>query len=292
MVLLFVMLGEFNMIDNDRGYRLKNSLIIPNIGLGTWHIKEQEIIDKMIYNAYQAGYRHIDTASKYQNEKLIGNTIKKYNIDRKSLFLTSKLWKDDKGYERTLKAVEQIINNLQTDYLDLLLIHWPMTSENWKELNIETWKAFEKLYKEKKVRAIGVSNFMVQHLEALLPNIEIFPMVNQIEFHPGFMQKETLEYCANKNIIVEAWSPLGSGKIFDNDVLKELSIKYDKSIAQICIRWCLQNNVIPLPKSTNKERIIENISVYDFSITEEDMNKIDLLPCFCYSGLNPNIVYS
>ena len=292
MVLLFVMIGEFNMMDNDRGYRLKNGLIIPNIGLGTWHIKEQEIIDKMIYNAYQAGYRHIDTASKYQNEKLIGNAIKKYNIDRTGLFLTSKLWKDDKGYERTLKAVEQILNNLQTDYLDLLLIHWPMTSENWKELNIETWKAFEELYKEKKVKAIGVSNFMVQHLEALLPNIEIFPMVNQIEFHPGFMQKETLEYCADKNIIVEAWSPLGSGKIFDNDVLKELSIKYNKSIAQICIRWCLQNNVIPLPKSTNKERIIENISVYDFSITEEDMNKIDLLPCFCYSGLNPNIVYS
>lgn len=280
------------MIDNDRRYRLKNGLIIPNIGLGTWHIKEQEIIDKMIYNAYQAGYRHIDTASKYQNEKLIGNAIKKYNIDRKSLFLTSKLWKDDKGYERTLKAVEQILNNLQTDYLDLLLIHWPMTSENWKELNIETWKAFEKLYKEKKVRAIGVSNFMVQHLEALLPNIEIYPMVNQIEFHPGFMQEETLKYCMERNIVIEAWSPLGSGKIFDNDILKELSIKYDKSIAQICIRWCLQNNVIPLPKSTNKERIIENISVYDFSITEEDMNKIDLLPCFCYSGLNPNIVYS
>lgn len=280
------------MIDNDRRYRLKNGLIIPNIGLGTWHIKEQEIIDKMIYNAYQAGYRHIDTASKYQNEKLIGNAIKKYNIDRKSLFLTSKLWKDDKGYERTLKAVEQILNNLQTDYLDLLLIHWPMTSENWKELNIETWKAFEKLYKEKKVRAIGVSNFMVQHLETLLPNIEIYPMVNQIEFHPGFMQEETLKYCMERNIVVEAWSPLGSGKIFDNDILKKLSIKYDKSIAQICIRWCLQNNVIPLPKSTNKERIIENISVYDFSITEEDMNKIDLLPCFCYSGLNPNIVYS
>ena len=280
------------MIDNDRRYRLKNGLIIPNIGLGTWHIKEQKIIDKMIYNAYQAGYRHIDTASKYQNEKLIGNAIKKYNIDRKSLFLTSKLWKDDKGYERTLKAVEQILNNLQTDYLDLLLIHWPMTSENWKELNIETWKAFEKLYKEKKVRAIGVSNFMVQHLETLLPNIEIYPMVNQIEFHPGFMQEETLKYCMERNIVVEAWSPLGSGKIFDNDILKELSIKYDKSIAQICIRWCLQNNVIPLPKSTNKERIIENISVYDFSITEEDMNKIDLLPCFCYSGLNPNIVYS
>lgn len=286
------MIGEFNMINKDCGYKLKNGLIIPNIGLGTWHIKDQEIIDDMIYTAYQAGYRHIDTASKYQNEKLIGNTIKKYNLDRTNLFLTSKLWKDDKGYEKTLKAVEQILNNLQTDYLDLLLIHWPMTSENWKELNIETWKAFEELYKEKKVKAIGVSNFMVQHLEALLPNIEIFPMVNQIEFHPGFMQEETLKYCANKNIIIEAWSPLGSGKIFDNNILKELSIKYNKSIAQICIRWCLQNNVIPLPKSINKKRIIENISVYDFSITEEDMNKIDLLPCFCYSGLNPNIVYT
>ena len=272
------------MINKNCGYKLNNGLIIPNIGLGAWYIKDQKIIDDMIYNAYQAGFRHIDPASKYQNEKLIGNAIKKYNIDRANIFLTSKLWKDDKGYEKTLKAVVQILNNLQTDYLDLLLIHWPMTSENWKELNIEMWKAFEKLYKEKKVRAIGVSNFMVQHLEALLPNIEIYPMVNQIEFHPGFMQEETLKYCMERNIVVEAWSPLGSGKIFDNVILKELSVKYNKSIAQICIRWCLQNKVIPLPKSTNKERIDENISVYDFSITDEDMNKINTLPCFCNFG--------
>lgn len=288
----YLIRGEFNMTSNNKEYQLNNGLTIPNIGLGTWHIKDQNIIDEMIYNAYQAGYRHIDTASKYQNEKLIGNTIKKYNIDRTTLFITSKLWKDDKGYEKTLKAVEQILSNLQTNYLDLLLIHWPMTTENWKELNIETWKAFEKLYTQKKVRSIGVSNFMVQHLEALLPNIEIYPMVNQIEFHPGFMQRETLKYCADKKIAAEAWSPLGSGKIFDNEVLKELSIKYNKSIAQICIRWCLQNDVIPLPKSTNKDRIKENISVYDFSITEDDMNKINTLPCFCYSGLNPNIIYN
>ena len=228
-------------------YKLSNNIEIPNIGLGTWHIKEQKLIDSMIYNSYNYGYRHIDTASKYQNEVFIGNAIRKYKLNRKEIFLTSKLWNNDKGYYQTLKAFDKTLNNLQTDYLDLYLIHWPMTSDNWIELNIETWKAFEKLYKDKKIRAIGVSNFMPNHFESLMPFIDIPPMVNQIEFHPGYMQKEALEYCKKHNIIIEGWSPLGSGNILDNLRLKKIAEKYKVSTAQLCIKWCIANKVIPLP---------------------------------------------
>lgn len=172
---------------------LSNNLPFPSIGLGTWHIKDQNAIDTMILNSYNAGYRLIDTASKYDNENLIGNAIKKYNLNRSELFITSKIWKSDKGYYNVLKAFDRTLNNLQTDYLDLYLIHWPMTSDNWKELNIDTWKALEYLYNTHKVKTIGVSNFMPQHLDALLPYVNITPMINQIEFHPGFMQISTIE---------------------------------------------------------------------------------------------------
>lgn len=270
---------------------LSNNLHFPSIGLGTWHIKDQSTIDTMILNSYNAGYRLIDTASKYDNENLIGNAIKKYNLNRSELFITSKIWKDDKGYYNVLKAFDRTINNLQTDYLDLYLIHWPMTSDNWEELNIDTWKALEYLYNTHKVKAIGVSNFMPQHLDALLPYVNIMPMINQIEFHPGFTQISTIKYCQEKNIQIEAWSPLGSGNIFSNKILQNLSIKYKKTIAQICLRWALQNNVIPLPKSTNLNRIKENINIYNFSIDDNDMKVINSIPSFCYSGLNPNIIY-
>ena len=161
-------------------------------------------------------------------------------------------------------------------------------SKYWEEINWDTWKALEKLYNEGKVRAIGVSNFLVQHLESLRRQISILPMVNQIEFHPGFMQKDTLEYCRKNNIIVEAWSPLGSGKMLDNSELKKIAEKYNKSIAQICIKWCLQNNVLPLPKSTHYNRIQENIDINNFNICDEDMKTINTMPYFASSGLDPN----
>ena len=272
--------------------KLYNGVKIPEIGFGTWHIKDENLLEYSLKSALENGYTHIDTATKYCNEEFIGNTLKKLNIPRERLFITSKVWNTDKGYNQTLKAFNKTLEKLKTDYLDLYLIHWPMTSKNWKEDNIETWKAFEKLYKEGKVKAIGTSNFLVSHLESLKKYINILPMVNQIEFHPGFMQIETVNYCRNNNIVIEAWSPLGSGKMLDNEKLKQIAKKYKKSVAQICIRWCLQNNVIPLPKSTNKNRIKENIDVYNFLISDDDMNYINSMPFFSWSGLTPNVIFS
>ena len=270
---------------------LYNGVKVPEIGFGTWHIKDEKTLENSIGCALESGYNHIDTASKYCNEEFIGNTLKKLKIPRDEIFITSKLWNTDKGYNQTIKAFNETLKRLKTDYLDLYLIHWPMTSKNWKEDNIETWKAMEMLYKQGKIKAIGVSNFLVQHLEALLKEIDIPPIINQIEYHPGFMQKETVEYCKKNNIIVEAWSPLGSGSMLDNEQLKDIANKYNKSVAQICIKWCLQNGIVPLPKSTNKNRIKENINVYNFTISTEDMNFINSMECFATSGLNPNKIF-
>ena len=270
---------------------LNNNIFIPNIGFGTWHIKDSTLLEKSIISAIKLGYRHIDTASKYGNEEFIGNTLKKYNIPRNEVFITSKVWNNDKGYDNTIRAFERSLQNLQNDYLDLYLIHWPMTSDNWEKINWSTWKALEKLYEEGKVRAIGVSNFLVPHLESLKKRITILPMVDQIEFHPGFIQKDTIDYCIKNNIVVEAWSPIGYGKMLNNVELQRIAKKYNKSVAQICIKWCLQNNVLPLPKSTHYERIKENIDIYNFDISSEDMKFINSMPYFAGSGLNPNIIF-
>ena len=274
-----------------RRLKLYNGIEIPEIGFGTWHIKDEKELEFSIKTAVENGYTHIDTASKYKNEELIGNTIEKYNIPREKLFITSKLWNEDKGYDNTIKAFQETLDRLKTDYLDLYLIHWPMTADNWEELNAETWRAFEDLYKMGKVKAIGVSKFMIQHMESLRKTANIFPMVDQIEFHPGMMQKEILEYCRNNNIVVEAWSPLGSGRMLDNEDLKRIADKYKKSVAQICVRWCVQNNVIPLPKSTHLERIKDNIDIYDFIISDEDMEYINNMEYFAGSGLTPNKIF-
>lgn len=274
-----------------RRLKLYNGIEIPEIGFGTWHIKDEKELEFSIKTAVENGYTHIDTASKYKNEELIGNTIEKYNIPRENLFITSKLWNEDKGYDNTIKAFQETLDRLKTDYLDLYLIHWPMTADNWEELNAETWRAFEDLYKMGKVKAIGVSNFMIQHMESLRKTANILPMVDQIEFHPGMMQKEILEYCRNNNIVVEAWSPLGSGRMLDNEDLKRIADKYKKSVAQICVRWCVQNNVIPLPKSTHLERIKDNIDIYDFIISDEDMEYINNMEYFAGSGLTPNKIF-
>lgn len=265
--------------------KLRNGIDIPSIGFGTSLIEGEECILN-IKQALETGYRHIDTASVYKNECYIGKAIKESSVSRKEIFITSKVWKDSMGYENTIISFNKSLENLQLDYIDLFLIHWPRNND--KNLNIETWKALEDLYKQKKVRAIGVSNFLKHHLEIILDNCQIAPMVDQLEYHPGLTREETIQFCRENNIVVEAWAPLGKGKMLQNKELIEISKKYNKSVAQLCIKWCLQNQVIPLPKSTNLNRMIENQSVYDFKISEQDMNFINNMKFFAGSDMDPN----
>ncbi len=278
-----------NMADT---YILSNGVKIPAIGFGTWQTPDGESAINAVKEAIKAGYRLIDGASVYGNEKSVGKGIKESDISREELFITSKVWNTERGYASTLKAFEKTLSDLGLDYLDLYLIHWPASSrqfENWEEINIETWQAMIELYKGGKVRSIGVSNFLPHHLKALL-STEITPMVNQIEYHPGYMQKETVDFCTSNKILVEAWSPLGTGRLLSNPDLIQIAEKYNKSTAQICIRWCLQNKTLPLPKSVTPSRIIENLQVFDFEINQEDMQTINQLPYIGGSGLHPDEV--
>lgn len=274
-------------------YKLKNGVTVPQVGFGTWQIKEGELAFNAVSTALEVGYRHIDTAAVYGNEVSVGKAINQSNLKREEIFVTSKLWNSDRGYEETLKAFEVSLKKLNLEYMDMYLLHWPANAkqfDNWRDINASSWKALEKLYEEGKVKAIGVSNFMKEHLEALLPIATIKPMVNQIEFHPGFMQEDTIALCEKESILIEAWSPLGSGKMLDNEVLIAIAKKYNVSVAQLCIRWVLQKGHLPLPKSVTPERIKNNLDVYGFIISDEDVNRIDALPYIGGSGLNPSEV--
>lgn len=274
-------------------FKLHNDVKIPSIGFGTWQIPDGEAARNAIKTAVNTGYRHIDAAAIYANEKGVGTGIKECGLERNELFVTSKVWNTERGYETTLKAFEKTLEDLQLDYLDLYLIHWPASSHqfnNWRKINADTWKAMEQLYDDGKIRAIGVSNFMENHLEALLENAKIKPMVNQIEYHPGCMQDTCVRFCTENNIQIEGWSPLGRAKVLDNDLLKEIAHAYHKSVAQVCIRWALQNNILPLPKSTTPERIKENYTVFDFEISEGDMKSINQMENFGGSGLHPDTI--
>lgn len=256
---------------------LYNGILMPEIGFGTWKAPTGEVTVEAVKAAIEYGYTHIDCAAIYRNEKEVGLGIKESNVDRKNLFITSKLWNDVRGYQETIDAFNQTLSDLQLDYLDLYLIHWPRPvkyHDNYIEKNIESWKAMEDLYKQGKIKAIGVSNFKVHHMEEIMKNCEIKPMVNQIEFHPSCLEKEIRDFCKKENIVVTGYSPLANGKVFECKELVEFSEKYGVSIAQLCIRYALQHNVIPLVKSVTKERIKANLNV-NFVISDEDMEKID-----------------
>ncbi len=266
---------------------LSNGVQIPSIGFGSWQSPEGSLTEAAIKTALECGFRHIDAAAIYGNEVSVGNGIKASHVKREDIFITSKVWNSEHGYETTLAAFEKTINDLQVDYLDLYLIHWPNPKQFrdcYVEKNIETWKAFEKLYKEGKVRAIGVSNFFPYHIEEILPSISIAPMVNQIEYHPSSLKAETIAYCRKNNILVEGYSPMANGKVFAVKELNDIASKYHKTVSQVVLRWCMQNDVVPLSKSITPERIKENFDVFDFELAQEDMRTIDAITTCKGSG--------
>nr|WP_291123524.1 aldo/keto reductase [Flavobacterium sp. UBA6046] len=270
---------------------LNNGNKIPIVGFGTYKSKEQEGIES-VRCALSNGYRLIDTAAIYGNEEVVGKGIKASGVSREDLFITTKLWRESLGYQSTKKEFEKSLNRLNLDYIDLYLIHWPANAKNyvnWQKTNSDTWRAMEELQAEGKIKSIGVSNFFEEHLEALFQTANLIPSINQIEFHPGYWQQELVEYCKRQNIVVESWSPLARGKVFGNEVLEAISNKHNKSVSQVCLRWIIQHDVIVIPKSTSPKRIEENINLFDFELSTEEMELINNLPEMGFSGELPNI---
>ncbi|MFX0010664.1 MAG: aldo/keto reductase [Candidatus Hermodarchaeota archaeon] len=251
--------------------KLNNGVSMPILGLGTWNLRGKEASRAILW-ALEIGYRHIDTASMYGNEKTIGEALKESKIPRDEIFITTKVWTSDQGYENTLVAFDKSRELLNLDYIDLYLIHWPVTG-----LRSTTWKALEKLYDLGHVRAIGVSNFIIRHLEELKENLEVIPAVNQVEFSPFLYQKELMEYCKSKSIFLESYCPLTRTRKFNNPTLAAIGQKHSKTPAQVLIRWGLQHDIITIPKSGDKKHLTENADVFDFSLDESDMKKLDNL---------------
>ncbi|MFJ8356720.1 aldo/keto reductase [Bacillus paramycoides] len=251
---------------------LHNGVKMPWFGLGVFKVEDgSEVIDS-VKAAIKNGYRSIDTAAIYKNEEGVGQAIRESGIPREELFITSKVWNSDQGYELTLQAFETTLEKLGLEYLDLYLVHWPV-----KGTYTESWKALEKLYKDGRVRAIGVSNFHIHHLQDVFEIAEIKPMVNQVEYHPRLAQEELHTFCKEHGIQLEAWSPLMQGQLLDNPTLQEIAAKYNKSTAQVILRWDLQNAVVTIPKSIKEHRIIENANIFDFELSTDDMKAIQAL---------------
>ena len=250
---------------------MNNGVNIPRLGLGTWDLRGREAYQAVLWSL-NLGYRLIDTASFYGNENEIGEAVKDTNIPREEIFLTTKVWNSDHGYSNTLNAFEKSLKLLKVEYIDLYLIHWPVSG-----LRNETWKALEKIYEGGKTRAIGVCNFTIRHLKELLETSETIPTINQIEFSPFLFQKELMDYCKSKKIVVEAYTPLSRGRKFDNEVVRALVQKYNKTPAQILIRWGLQHEIIEIPKSGNQQHLRENADIFDFTLNREDISQLDEL---------------
>lgn len=265
--------------------RLCNGVEMPVIGYGTRAVGAEGIDGEcsLVRSAVECGYRHIDTASRYGNEAGVGRGVKNCAAERRELFITTKLSIDCHGYDRAVKAFEESLERLGMDYVDLYLVHWPVPRAGyftWKETLSDTWKAMEDIYASGRARAIGVSNCTKMHLAFLCDHAAVRPMVNQIEFHPGFAQFDTLRFCLEQGIVTQAWSPLGQGGLLKSPLLEEMALRYQVSPARLCIRWALQHGVVPVVKSSNKERMLENADVFDFQIGAEDMNCLDELPLY------------
>ena len=267
--------------------KLLNNIEIPMLGYGTYKTAADEEGLQMIKDAIKAGYRHIDTAQGYKNEHLVGQAIRESGIPRNQFFVTTKVWNDNQGYDKTKESIEESLNKLNIDYIDLLLLHWPIPqgkNDEWKKLNQETWKAMEEYYDAGLIKAIGVSNFLEHHLNNLLESARIMPMVNQLEIHPYYQQQSTVKFCQDKGIIVESWGPLMRGKAFKDPKLIELAQRNNISVAQLCIRYCLDRNIVTLQKSSKFERMIDNARVFGYHLDEYTMNEIAKLDTdWCYT---------
>ncbi len=257
--------------------QLSNGVKIPALGYGTWRMPGSDACVEAVLCALQTGYRHIDTAAKYENEESVGEAIRKSGMDRAKIFVTSKLWNTEHTYERTMAAFSETLARLGTDYLDLYLIHWPRPidyADCWERANAETWRAMEELYRAGKIRAIGVSNFMPHHIEALKRTAQIAPMVNQIELHPGCLQQEAVAYCRAHHIALEAWAPFAIGTVLTHPTLCAVAERIGRTPAQTVLRWFYQQGIVALPKSATPSRMRENLQIFDFALSDADMRLI------------------
>lgn len=264
-------------------YTLNNGTKIPAIGLGVYQAEPGKEVYEAVKSALEIGYRHIDTASFYENESDVGRAIKDSGIPRDEIFVTTKVWNDEQGYEETKAAFQRSLERLEMDYVDLYLVHWPVPDKF-----TETYRALEEIYQEGKAKAIGVSNFLPHHLEELLQSATVVPAVNQIELHPQLQQIETQEFCKKHNILIEAWAPLGKASYFDHPTLVKLANKHKKTPAQIIIRWQFQSDIITIPKSVRKERQEENVDIFDFELSEEDIKEMELMNLEKRIGKHPD----
>ena len=264
----------------------------PPIGFGTYKAAPDENT-AIISRAIEAGYRYFDTASFYGTEKYIAEAIAKSGMKRENFFIASKLWKDDMGYKKAHEAFKKTLDNLKTDYVDVFMIHWPrpdLTQPNWKELDVETWHALEEFYFDGKIRALGLSNFLPYHADNIINNCKVMPTVAQLEFHAGHTQTFALNYYREKNILIQAWSPIARGRVADDELIIGLAEKYRVTVAQICLRFCIQEGVMPLPKASTIERMRENLESLNFEIDAEDISRLENMPPLGWSGEHPDRV--
>lgn len=271
-------------------YTLNNGQKIPCMGFGTYNDKDGDNLE-IIRTAIKAGYRYFDTASLYETERVLGQAVKESGIPREEFFIVSKLWIDERGAENTKKALERSLERLQMDYLDLYLIHWPRGKEwdtDWKEVDKGTWKAMEELQEAGKIKGLGLSNFLPHHLDCILENCHVKPVVDQLEIHPGYSQEAATAYCKEKGVQVQGWSPLGRSRVLGSPVLSRLAEKYSKSTAQICLRFLVQKEIIPLVKASSMERMKQNQNVFDFEISKEDMQILECMPQDLWLGEHPD----
>jgi diketogulonate reductase-like aldo/keto reductase len=280
-----------NKYNTDKKITLNNGLQIPCIGFGTFQIRKKSELENAIKVAYNTGYRLFDTAVVYGNEKLIGDILKKLKIPRNEIFLITKIYKGDMTYEKTKKSIESSLKKLQSDYIDMILIHWPEVEKSEDRINV--WKALEESVNENKVKMIGVSNFCKNHLEHILNNCKIKPVINQIECNPIYWDEETIDYCEKNNIVIQAYCPLAewNEKLVENDIIVNIAKNKNKSVSQIILKWLLQKNKIPLPKSIHNDYIKQNFDLNGFYLNDDEMKKIDTLKSINYkTDLDPHNV--